>query len=352
MKVVASASVLRTPRPSSRRLDGIGVALAVLFALWVSLSAQGGHGHPGPVLLLLFGLVISTAVGRVLSRRPGLVSRLVALGVVGALVLTWPGVLAAGGAPLGYANGNATLSALGLIAALGAARAELEVATRRSWIGLAALLGALTVATGSVAGVLALAAALALLGLSAVTRWAGFAVAGGLVAVSLTVGVTTAVALGSDVGGIGGRVDVRGELWAAAADFARDEPVTGIGPGQFAAQNPVSADADLRWVHNEYLQVAAELGLVGLALLAGLVGWAWATLWTTARDQPATAAVAAAAVTVVGLHAAVDHVWHLPPVVLTGSLLLGAGTGMSARGRLPTRGSGAVDMAAKDHGFP
>lgn len=303
------------------------------------------------MLLLLLGLALATAVGRALAGRAGLVPKLVAVGVAGSLVLTWPGVLSAGGAPLGYANGNATLSSLGLVAALAAARDERNSAVWRGWIVLAGLLGALTVATGSVAGVLALAVALGLLGLSAVTRWAAFAVAGGLVAVSLTVGVTTAVALGSDVGGLRGRADVRGELWAAAADLARDEPVTGIGPGQFADRSPVSGDADLRWVHNEYLQVAAELGLVGLALLAGLAGWAWATLWATARDRPARAAVAAAAVTVVGLHAAVDHVWHLPAVLLTGSLLLGAGTGVSGRRGPRTRASPARHVVAVDHGL-
>lgn len=298
------------------------------------------------MLLLLLGLALATAVGRALAGRAGLVPKLVAVSVAGSIVLTWPGVLSAGGAPLGYANGNATLSSLGLVAAVAAARAERNSALRRGWTALAGLLGALTVATGSVAGVVALAVALGLLGLSAVTRWAAFAVAGGLVAVSLTVGVTTAVALGSDVGGLRERTDIRGELWAAAADLAHDEPVTGIGPGQFADRTPVSSDSDLRWVHNEYLQVAAELGLVGLALLAGLAGWTWATLWATARDRPARAAVAAAAVTVVGLHAAVDHVWHLPAVLLAGSLLLGAGTGVSGR-----RGSRAEDMAAVDHGL-
>lgn len=278
------------------------------------------------MLLLLAGLVLAIAAGRVLAGPSGLVPKVVAVSVAASLVLTWPGVLNAGGAPLGYANGNATLSSLGLIAALAAARAERDTAVRRSWLGLAGLLGALTVATGSVAGMLALTVALVLLGLSAVTRWPGFAVAGGLVAVSLAVGVTTAVAVGSDVGDLRERADVRGDLWAAAADFAGDEPLRGIGPGKFAERNPVSSDADLRWAHHGYLQAAAELGLVGLVLIAALAGWVWSALWIAAADEPVSASLAAAAVTVVGLHAAVDYVWHLPAVLVVMCLLTGANT--------------------------
>lgn len=321
--------MLRTPRPSSRHLDAIGLGLVALLALWVGAFAGDGEGRPLPVLLLLTGLVIATGAGRVLASTPGLVPRLVAVGVAGSLVLTWPGVLRAGGPPLGYANGNATLASLGAIAAIGAARAERNIAMRRRWIGLAGLLGALTVATGSVAGVLALTVALGLLGLSAATRWAGFAVVGGLVAVSLTLGVTTAVALGSDIGGLGERAEVRGELWAAAADLAREEPVTGIGPGQFASRTPVSRDDDLRWAHHGYLQVAAEFGLPGLALVAALAGCVWASLWVSTADRPASASLAGAAVTVVGLHAAVDYVWHLPPVLVVTSVLCGANTARS-----------------------
>jgi O-antigen ligase len=59
----------------------------------------------------------------------------------------------------------------------------------------------------------------------------------------------------------------------AALRLVAQQPMTGTGPGH----------ADLRWkgqdhgtqlfayVHNEYLQVTAELGLVGLALLAVLL---------------------------------------------------------------------------------
>lgn len=324
---VAFATVLPTQR-SNVRLDALGLALVVLLAVWVGLFAGEGEGRPWPLLLLLAGMVAATVVGRALANRRRPVWWAVAAGIAGSIVLTWPGVLSPAGPPLGYANANATLSSLGVIGALGAARAESDAVTRRAWVGLAGVLAAFTVASGSAGGVLALAVALGLLGLSALTRWAGFAVVGGLIAVSIALGVTTAVALGSDAGSLAERAGVRAELWTAAAELAKEEPVRGIGPGEFAERTPVSADADLRWAHHGFLQVAAELGLVGFAIVAGLAGCAWTLLWRAARSDPASAALSAAAVTLVGFHATVDYVWHLPPVLMIMCLLQGsAGVG-------------------------
>jgi O-antigen ligase len=239
--------------------------------------------------------------------------------------------------PWGYANGNATLASLGLVAALLAARGERDVGVRRGWVGIAALLGALAVAAGSTAGIFTLAVALGLLGLTAATRWTGFALIGGPIAVSIALGVTTSLALGSDLGGLRDLAEARGELWAAAAELANEEPLYGIGPGEFAERNPVSTDADLRWAHHGYLQVAAEYGLVGFLLVAALAVWVCVTLWVAAEGAPAAASMAGAAVTIVGLHASVDYVWHLPPILLVTCVLVGAGTS-----RAPDVGSIAV----------
>jgi hypothetical protein len=134
----------------------------------------------------------------------------------------------------------------------------------------------------------------------------------------------------------------------AALRLVAQQPLTGTGPGH----------ADLRWkgqdhgtqlfayVHNEYLQVTAELGLVGLALLAVLLVAIARLLWRArpsgrggappggggagrGRGRPAgrgaprgggpPAAAAAFAV-----HSGFDFVWHLPAVVLTVTLLVGA----------------------------
>lgn len=71
--------------------------------------------------------------------------------------------------------------------------------------------------------------------------------------------------------------------------------------------------------------MAAEYGLVGLLVVAALAGWVWTMLWTAAPRHPASASLSAAAVTIVGLHAAVDYVCHLSPVLLVMCALLGSG---------------------------
>jgi O-antigen ligase len=113
----------------------------------------------------------------------------------------------------------------------------------------------------------------------------------------------------------------------AALQLVAQHPLTGTGPGQ----------AVLRWkgtnhgshlyayVHNEYLQLAAELGLVGLALLAILLAAMARLLWGArppGRPSGTWAGVVAATVAF-AVHSGFDFVWHLPAIVLTVTLLVG-----------------------------
>jgi O-antigen ligase len=115
----------------------------------------------------------------------------------------------------------------------------------------------------------------------------------------------------------------------AALRLVSQHPLTGTGPGQ----------ADLRWkghnhgsqlytyVHNEYLQITAELGLVGLALLALLLVAITRLLWGARATGPggamATWAGVVAAAAAFAIHSGFDFVWHLPAIVLTVTLLVG-----------------------------
>lgn len=66
----------------------------------------------------------------------------------------------------------------------------------------------------------------------------------------------------------GGRI----QLWGEAVELSVRHPVTGVGVGCFAIANDnarrLAGESYLRWhaVHNSYLQVAAEAGLVGFAI--------------------------------------------------------------------------------------
>jgi O-antigen ligase len=134
----------------------------------------------------------------------------------------------------------------------------------------------------------------------------------------------------------------------AALRLTAAHPLTGTGPGQ----------AELRWrgsdgvirffgyAHNEYVQSAAEIGLVGLTLLAVLLGTLARLLWAaratagqSAAEQPAAGQPAAgqpaaghpavwagavAATAAFAVHSGFDFVWHLPAVVFTVLLVTGA----------------------------
>jgi O-antigen ligase len=112
----------------------------------------------------------------------------------------------------------------------------------------------------------------------------------------------------------------------AALQLAAERPLTGTGPGR-AVLTWVQHDRRVasRYVHNEYLQVLAELGLVGLALLVVLLAsLAWTT-WRGRPHAPSTAvwAGAAAGLAALAVHSALDFLWHLPAIPLAGAVLAG-----------------------------
>jgi O-antigen ligase len=336
------------PRPARQALerrrrwvlDGVGLALVGMMLVWTLVtSLDRADARPGPVVALLVGMALLVGVARwtpgdLAGRIPGLV----AIAVTGAVVLSFPEVLRAGGAPTGYANANATLASLGVVAAVAAGTTGAR-RTRAGWFLVAVGLVGSVGATRSVAGLLALMVVAGLALGSVALRSATLAAVGGLVAVSLSLGVTTAVAAGADPLGLGERSELRGELWASALDASREHPLRGLGPGGYERLAPVSSDADHRWAHHGYLQQAADQGVPGLLLLLALIGWGYARLWVAGGSDPTRAIVGASALTVVCLHASVDHVLHHAAIPLVATLLLGwaivAPGGASAASRRP-----------------
>ena len=78
-------------------------------------------------------------------------------------------------------------------------------------------------------------------------------------------------------------VAARQALWGGALRMAVDRPITGVGPGRFGIEasayvrnNPI----DLREpvVHNSYLHVLAEIGLLGLIGFVGFLASSWRLL--------------------------------------------------------------------------
>jgi hypothetical protein len=125
----------------------------------------------------------------------------------------------------------------------------------------------------------------------------------------------------------------RWQFWGAAVDEFETRPLLGGGPGSYEAwwAQHGSVSYFTRHAHSLYLETLAELGIVGLALLAGflltgLVAAAGRLRSAAAHDRNLIAALAGLVVAF-GFAAAIDWIWQLTvvPVVAIVALALLAG---------------------------
>jgi hypothetical protein len=125
----------------------------------------------------------------------------------------------------------------------------------------------------------------------------------------------------------------RWQFWGAAIDEFETRPLSGRGPGSYEAwwAQHGSVSYFTRHAHSLYLETLAELGLVGLALLAaflltGLVAAA-GRLRSAGREERNTIAALASVVIAFGFAAGIDWIWQLTviPVVAIAALALLAG---------------------------
>jgi hypothetical protein len=131
----------------------------------------------------------------------------------------------------------------------------------------------------------------------------------------------------------------RYEYWRVAAGAFADHPLRGIGSGGFRVawlrdRDIVESTHD---VHSLYLEAAAELGIVGLALMALTLGAVAAAAREAHRRGPPLAAGAIAGLVAWAAHAGIDWDWEMPALTLPAILL--AGTLLAASG------DGAPDAA-------
>ena len=117
----------------------------------------------------------------------------------------------------------------------------------------------------------------------------------------------------------------RYRYWQVALESWADRPLIGLGSGGFRVawlkeRDRVDQAAD---AHSLYVETAAELGVVGLGLLAlFLAGVAWGLVCLHRLDA-AAAAGPAAAIAAWAIHAGLDWDWEMPALTLM-ALLLGA----------------------------
>jgi O-Antigen ligase len=117
----------------------------------------------------------------------------------------------------------------------------------------------------------------------------------------------------------------RYRYWRVAAESFADRPLTGLGSGGFLVEwrkrrDRVDQSGD---AHSLYFETAAELGIVGLAMLMMFVGGVGAAVVRLHRRDPAVATGLAAALAAWAVHAGLDWDWEMPALTLM-ALMLGA----------------------------
>lgn len=156
-------------------------------------------------------------------------------------------------------------------------------------------------------------------------------------------------------------VDARLEAWGAAANLAGEHPLLGVGPGNFryhfaeATKTPEGTQS-VTVVHNAYLDVAAELGLIALALFLMYIVGVFLRL-TSARRQgsgpPGLAAAVRTAFVVGAVAATTLSEQYYAPLWLLGALA----TALWAESRAatpvsPRRGPGRLTLVTGDATSP
>jgi O-antigen ligase len=114
----------------------------------------------------------------------------------------------------------------------------------------------------------------------------------------------------------------RPQYWANTVEIFRDFPLFGSGLGTFASaygayETTSASELRLDHAHNDYLETLAELGVVGTALLAGIVLFLAVSAylaWRQRRNPQARALALGGIISLsgMGLHAVTDFNLHIP----------------------------------------
>jgi O-antigen ligase len=130
----------------------------------------------------------------------------------------------------------------------------------------------------------------------------------------------------------------RWQLWTAAADAFKDQPVRGQGAGSYEAWWAQHGELAffVRDAHSLYVETLGELGIVGFLLLMGFlvtaVGVGASRLVGADVERQAAIAALLAATAAYLLEAGIDWMWELTAVSVVAFLCLGMLTGPSTTG--------------------
>ncbi|MFC4031510.1 O-antigen ligase family protein [Streptomyces polygonati] len=323
--------------PHSGVTDAVGIAVLVCCAGWVLIAAAGRPARPEGALLALLAVTAGHAAGRILGALLPAPASASAAGVLVALALMPPSRLSAvpEAAPPDSPDARAALLVLAVGAACCAAWAARGRVRRTGLRLVGAGAAAAALLLGSVAGCTA-GAAVVLCSLAAarLRRRRLLALAALALVAALAVAGSCAVAL--DLfparlsSSVTGRLSPpRVELWHRAVALADRHPLRGVGPEDFAdapgaptTATPATATGSPR---SAPLQLAAEQGYPGVALLAVAYGWVLCALWRSSRPTRVVL-TAGAALTALALLATVDQVLSHAAVTAGAGYLAGVAT--------------------------
>jgi O-Antigen ligase len=132
----------------------------------------------------------------------------------------------------------------------------------------------------------------------------------------------------------------RYSYWRVALDAGADHPLAGLGASGFRVAWLRHRDVDevVRDAHSLEIETFAELGLVGVALLAALLGGAAVAARAAHRADPALVAGPIAALVVWAFHSLIDWDWEMPALTLVVVVLAGAVLATAPRRSAAPRG--------------
>lgn len=333
---------------SPRRTDLVGVVLAMCTAAWFGIAGAIRGGRPLPMAALVLAFVLTVvAVRRLTAIRA--IPVMLAIGAAPVVISVVARVEPLALDPLGYSNASGALylvSAGGLLIA----RCLVERLVVRRLLEVAALvwLTMPLLATARTATLFAalVGAAVLLVRRSGTGRVLLRVGASGLVSVAIVtvvVGASKYTPVGRS--GLLHRIvdtsigELRILLWREAVDLVQMSPFVGVGPRRFSDVSTLAAERpDALWVHNEYLQSAAETGVPGGMLVLLVALWAFAYLLHTAGDLRTLPAVIV--LTGITVNASIDYILHFPAVPLLLAALVGGAAGLDEIGSNTDRRDG------------
>jgi len=125
----------------------------------------------------------------------------------------------------------------------------------------------------------------------------------------------------------------------AAFELVAQYPLTGTGMGRarFFWSTDDGNGAVALYVHNEYLQMLVDVGVIGMVLLLCLLGAVAVTVrrGRTGHHRPGVRVGALAALAALAVHSAFDFLWHIPVLVLAAGLFVGLAGAATREGTVP-----------------